>query len=82
MNTVDEAFYYLGNNGQRFIKNEDQNSLLNGMYKNDFGVVNGYTIAGMKELAGQGKLIFDDLPLTPEEVEIIFNYIKFKRTLK
>lgn len=79
LNHQDEAFYYLWKNGERFLSEEDMDSLLNGAYSNKGGKVEGYTIKGLKQLAKQGKCIIDGLSLNEEEVEILFSYVRFNR---
>jgi hypothetical protein len=76
---VDEAFFYLWNHGQRFISEEDKNSMNYGIYKNSNGKIEGYTINGLKRFETVSIKGFD---LTPEELELGINYIKFKRSLK
>jgi hypothetical protein len=82
MKSQDEAFYYLWEHGHRLINEDQKNSMDNGVYSNRNGVVKGYTINGLKVLASKGKLKLDGINLTPEEVEMMFNYGKFMQQIK
>jgi hypothetical protein len=82
MSSIDQSFEYLWNHGQRLLDEKDLNSPSHGMYREWLGRYEGYTIEGMKSLASQGKIVLGGLKLTPEEVELMFNYIKFKRMFK
>jgi hypothetical protein len=64
------------------ISKEDKDSMNNGLYKNEDGMVTGYTINGLKTLASKGKLSIAGLKISPEEVERMFNYGKFIRQMK
>lgn len=76
---IDKAFYELWKSGHRFISEEEKDSMQHGLYYKKFGKVSGYTINGLKQFA---KLDLDGENLSQEEIEIMFNYIKFRRMNK
>jgi hypothetical protein len=73
---VQKSFNELWNSGYRFLSDDDKNSMRNGYYANQNGRVSGFTINGLHPATIGG------IELTPEEIEMGVNYIKFLRALK
>ena len=77
-----QLFHELYKSGIRFISSDQHNSLQHGIYNTDnSGQVEGYTIKGMQKLAENKKITVDGEPLTPDEVEMLFNIVSFDRSI-
>jgi hypothetical protein len=76
---VDKVFNELWKSGHRFIDERDKKSIDYGIYQIQDGKVEGFTINGLKKHVN---LKIDGKPLSDKEIEMMFNYGKFMRTLK
>lgn len=79
-----QLFHELYKNGIRFISPEDEKSPKNGIFRKDLpdGKIEGYTIEGFKKLVKHKRITFEGKPLTPKEVDIMFNFLIFERSIK
>jgi hypothetical protein len=79
---MEKAFFDLWNSGYRFLSESDRDSLRYGIYKKENGKVEGYTINGLMKFAEKSKLNLWGEYMTPDEIEVAFNYLKYMRSLK
>jgi len=83
MNTEQKMFLELYEKGFRFISPEQENTLNNGFaHIDESGNITGFTLRKLKRNAAAGKgLIVDGKRLTEKEVDMMFNYIGYMRSI-